>query len=89
MKKVTVKSIYGRTIEALDSGKNVSLTLRDEGGEFVRNLLIDKTELAKLFTLVPQQQELVQAVVGDVSLDTRKLPANITLNVTGNVTITN
>lgn len=89
MDRVTIKSVYGRTLIAQSSGVNISLTINDKDGEFVRNILIERDEFAKLFALVPQQQEIAQSVVGDVCLDTRKLPANITLNVTGNVTITN
>lgn len=89
MNRVTIKSVYGRTLIAETSGVNISLTINEKDGEFVRNLLIERAEFAKLLALLPQQQELAQSVVGDVCLDTRKLPANITLNVTGNVTITN
>lgn len=51
MKPVTIKSIYGKTIkfedDALQAGR-IQATVRDFGGEHVRNMIFTKEELATL-----------------------------------------
>lgn len=51
MKQVKLTSIYGKTItleDAYDGGGRVSVTVRDEGDVFVRNILLSKTEVDRL-----------------------------------------